>query len=94
MDEYLGANCPPEAFIPKVQVDGWCEKPLPMRFAEELELFERCGVGNRRPVFAAKAGAVKAAPLKEGSPHVFFFLPACEMLYFGGAKAAEYLKCG
>ena len=92
MDEYLGANCPPEAFIPKVQVDGWCEKPLPMRFAEELELFEPCGVGNRRPVFAAKAGAVKAAPLKEGSPHVFFFLPACEMLYFGGAKAAEYLE--
>lgn len=90
-DEYLGAHCDAECFVPKVYVDGLCEGPLSMRFAEELQRFEPCGVGNRRPVFAARAGALSAAPLKAGSPHVSFSLPACEMLWFGGAKSLERL---
>ena len=91
-DEYLGAHCPPEAFRPKIYVDGRCEKPISLRFAEELELLEPCGVGNRRPLFAAKAGALNAAPLKEGSLHVSFSLPACDMLYFGGVRVLDELN--
>ncbi len=91
LDEYLGKHYSAEDFTPKIYADGLLEKPLSMRFAEELDLLEPCGVGNRRPVFVAEAEDVAPSPLKAGSPHLAFFHPVCEMLYFGGAKEADAL---
>lgn len=91
LDSYLGAHYGAEDFVPKIYADGLLDKPLSMRFAEELDLLEPCGVGNRRPVFVVEADRVEATPLKAGSPHASFFHPVCEMLYFGGAKEAEDL---
>ena len=92
MDEYLGKAYGAEEFVPKIYADGFCDSPLSMRFAEELELLEPCGVGNRRPLFVAAAREIAAAPLKTGSPHASFMHGACEMLYFGGAKDIDSLS--
>ena len=68
------------------------EGKIDLGFARELERLEPFGVGNRRPIFTADADeAVISRPLKKGSPHYSFFIPAGEMLDFYGGGNAETL---
>ena len=65
---------------------------ISLQFAKELELLEPFGTGNRRPLFTARAaGTVKAQPLKAGSVHYLFSLPAADMLDFDGEEDADIL---
>lgn len=72
--------------------DGKAEEKISLGFVKEIERMEPFGVGNRRPVFTAEAaGAVKALPIKAGSPHYFFSLDAAEMLDFSAAADVDAL---
>lgn len=78
-------------FEKTIAVDWKIEGDFSHRFAKEIEMLEPFGVGNKRPVFSVKTGAVSARPLKLGSPHVSFSAAGMEMLYFGGASEIETL---
>lgn len=68
------------------------EKRFDIDFAKEIELLEPFGLGNRKPVFTARAdGAVKSSPIKVGSLHYSFSLPVGDMLDFDGAEDAATL---
>ena len=91
LDEYLGAHYTREDFVPVVTV---CEETASpdRRLARELEALEPFGMGNRRPLFAVKAGAMKAELLKAGSPHVSVAGEELDFMYFGGADQLELLR--
>ncbi len=91
LNAYIGSRYTRADFTPSVYVAGEAVEDA-RRFAKELTLLEPCGIGNRRPLFYAKAGKLNAAPLKEGSPHVSFTLDGFDYVYFGGAKDLEILR--
>lgn len=92
VDEYLGERYGAEAFMPKIYAECEIHEKFPMDFAEELELLEPCGVGNKKPLFVTEVQEANAAPIKPMSPHVIFSSPVLEMLWFGGDKKLEILN--
>lgn len=68
----------------EIFVDMITDEKLSVRFLKEIDLLEPYGVGNRRPLFSLKTGAVMPKPLKEGSPHFVFNTRVAEMLDFNG----------
>lgn len=70
----------------KIYIDLKADGEIPVRLAEEIEMLEPFGVGNRRPLFAARAGETVMTPLKVNSPHYSFNTTAVEMLDFNGAN--------
>ncbi len=77
----------------EIYVDIRAEGEIPVRLAEEIELLEPFGVGNRRPLFAINVDETVMTPLKEGSPHYSFGTEAVEMLDFNGAGDVPTLAC-
>lgn len=92
LNEYLSANYNSEDFEPTVYVSGTLSKPYSARFAEELELFEPFGVGNKRPMFAVEEGALEARPIKPLSPHIDIKSDKIELLFFGGSKFSYFAE--
>ncbi len=90
LNEYIGSHYRREDFEPTLAVCGEGEDPE--RLAHELERLEPFGVGNRRPLFAVKAGRVDADPVKMGSPHVAFPLGGLSFMDFGGVKDLKILR--
>ncbi len=91
LDDYLGSRYSREDFIPVVYISGeWTEDFA--RVAHEISLLEPFGVGNRRPLFAMKAGKLDAAPLKPDSPHLSFRTGGFDFMYFNGAKELDILQ--
>lgn len=76
----------------EIYVDIKAEKEIPVRLAEEIEMLEPFGVGNRRPLFATEAGETVMTPLKENSPHYSFDTKAVEMLDFNGINDVPVLS--
>ncbi len=68
----------------EIFVDMKTNEKLSVRFVKEIDLLEPYGVGNRRPLFSVKTGAVTPKPLKAGSPHFSFNTQVSEMLDFNG----------
>ncbi len=75
----------------EIYVDIMAEEEIPLRLAEEIELLEPFGVGNKRPLFATVVGKTVMKPLKEDSPHYCFDTLAVEMLDFNGASDVQTL---
>lgn len=92
LDEYLGTHYAQESFIPTLTVSGEWGEENPEKLARELNLLEPFGIGNRRPLFAARARRLSAAPLKPLSPHVSVRGDGMDFIYFGGAKELRLLK--
>ncbi len=92
LDEYLDTRYDDDVFVPKIYVDGEITEEFPFEFAKELEDFEPCGTGNKKPLFFVTENAVNANPLKEGSPHISFKTKACEMLKFSGLSSTGILE--
>ncbi len=93
LNEYMERTYTAEDFIPTIYVSGELEGENVSRLAHELEIFEPYGVGNKRPVFAASVTDCRVRALKPLSPHLTFKCGGLEMMFFGGAKYAEILKC-
>ena len=90
------------SYIKEKCVDIYCEKqinieweinePISLRFAEEIELLEPFGLGNKKPIFSIKEYALDPRPLKENSPHFAFNTKFIEMLNFNGENDCNILK--
>lgn len=91
LDEYIGARYKPEDLVPVLSV---CEHDLAidLPLARELARLEPYGVGNRRPLFSVRAGAVQVRRLKQGSPHISFRAGEMDLIWFGGEKALPLLQ--
>lgn len=91
LDEYIGARYKPEDLVPVLSV---CEHDLAidLSLARELARLEPYGVGNRRPLFSVRAGAVQVRRLKQGSPHISFRAGEMDLIWFGGEKALPLLQ--
>lgn len=92
VDTYLSNNYSAEDFVPKIHVDGKIEGKFSMEFAEELDLLEPCGVGNKKPVFYTEVNVANARRLKPQATHLVFSTPSIEMLWFGGERHLEILN--
>ena len=89
---YLAERYDAETFVPKLAAEWLTDEAMTFRFARELEKLEPCGVGNRKPLFAVRGGALNARPMKAGSPHVTFHSRAGEMLFFGADRFLPQLN--
>ena len=91
LDEYIGSHSTREDFQPVVVVCDETDAP-DSRLAREICALEPFGMGNRRPLFATRAGALNAYPIKEGSPHLTISGGELEFMYFGGADEVGLLR--
>ncbi len=94
LDAYLKEHYSREDFVPTVGVCGEIEGSFPRRLAEELELLEPYGVGNRRPLFFTTLGQTNAAPIKPLSPHLSLSQDGMDFMYFGGYADLKLLRSG
>lgn len=90
LDKFLGERYTREDFAPVLPVCGKAEDFA--RVAQELEMLEPCGVGNRRPQFYIEAEATDASPLKPLSPHLSFTVNRMEFLAFNGLQNLKLLR--
>lgn len=91
LDEYLATHYTKEDFIPKIPVVGELEGD-PLVIARELDMLEPFGVGNRKPMFTYRAGALNATPMKALSPHLVVTGASMEFTYFNGIKQKSLLE--
>ena len=91
LDEYIGSRYTREDFQPVVAVCGDTGAP-DSRLAREICSLEPFGMGNRRPLFATRVGALNAYPLKAGSPHLTISGGELDFMYFGGAADLRLLR--
>lgn len=92
LDEYIGEKYTPADFIPTVVVSEDISSPFTNALAEQLNLLEPCGIGNKRPLFSVTANAMAAAPLREGSPHLSIKCDYIDLIYFGGVDSAPLIE--
>ena len=92
LNEYMERTYTAEDFIPTIYISGMLEGENVLRLSRELETFEPYGVGNKRPMFAARVEECRPRAIKPFSPHLTFKCGGLEMMFFGGAKYAEILR--
>ena len=92
LNEYMERTYTAEDFIPTIYISGMLEGENVLRLSRELETFEPYGVGNKRPMFAAKVEECRPRAIKPFSPHLTFKCGGLEMMFFGGAKYVEILR--
>ncbi len=94
LDGYLREHYSRDEFEPSIPVCEEIEGAFPHKLAEELELLEPYGVGNRRPLFVTSLERTNAAPIKPFSPHLSLSGNGMEFMYFGGYSDLKLLKSG
>ena len=92
LNEYMERTYTAEDFIPTIYISGMLDGENVLRLSRELETFEPYGVGNKRPMFAAKVEECRPRAIKPFSPHLTFKCGGLEMMFFGGAKYSEILR--
>ncbi len=92
LDSYLKAQYPREDFVPSIAVSEEIAGAFPHKLAEELELLEPYGVGNRRPLFVTTLGQTNAVPIKPLSPHLSLSGGGLDFMYFGGYADLKLLR--
>lgn len=91
LDAYLAERYTQEDFDPKISVVGELTDE-PLKVARELDKLEPFGVGNRRPMFLYRAGAMSAIPIKAQSAHLSVTDRDMEFTYFNGLKYKRLLE--
>ncbi len=92
LNAYIGAHYRRGDFAPTLAVCGEITETIPLKLARELGALEPFGVGNRRPLFYARAGKTNAALLKPASPHVAVTGGGLDFVYFSGARDLKLLR--
>lgn len=92
LNSFFHENYPASAFTPTYYVNGFFNGQPDKKFLSELELLEPCGVGNRKPLFAASAGECRTKQLKAGSPHLSVKCGELDFIWFSGAKHEKLLR--
>ncbi len=81
---YVKNNCEKIDFEKKFYAEWDIKDEFSLRFANEIDMLEPFGVGNRKPLFTTEVEAVTSKPLKTGSPHYTYKTDAIEILDFNG----------
>ncbi len=68
----------------KIEVDGEIKDGLSRKFLNELNLFEPCGIGNKKPIFLKIVNKVNANIIK--NTHLSFNYDGFEYMYFNGVN--------
>lgn len=92
LNDYIGKKYTADDFVQKIVVSENITKPFTHRLAEQVNMLEPCGVGNRKPLFSVEIAATEVKRLKEGSPHVSIKNDYIDLIYFGGADSAYLLS--
>ena len=77
-------------FDRKFEVDGEIEGTLSKKFLNELNLFEPCGTGNKKPIFLKVVNKVNANVIKNS--HLSFNYDGFDYMYFNGANDLNTLS--
>lgn len=92
LNEEIEKNYQAEDFEQRVYVSEFIDAPFSEKFAHELEKMEPYGVGHRKPLFALRAGACAAKPVKFESPHISVRSEYIDLMYFSGVKHLKIIQ--
>lgn len=92
LNEYMVKNYSDEDFCPTVYINGELKGDFSPRFARELEMLEPFGIGNKRPVFLLKEGAIPVRAVKAQSAHISMKSGGFELMYFGGGRFSKLME--
>ena len=92
LNDYITLNYKDKTLEKTVEVDFYLDGKFSERLASEMALFEPCGQGNKKPIFAVDIESVNANPIKEGSKHVSFSTKFNDFMYFNGLSSLNLLK--
>lgn len=92
LNEYIGNKYTADDFVQKIVVAENITEPFTHRLAEQIDMLEPCGVGNKKPLFSIEIAAAEVRRLKDGSPHVAIKNDYIDLIYFGGADSAYLLS--
>ena len=73
-----------------IEIDGEIKGVLSKKFLNELNLFEPCGIGNKKPIFLKVANKVNANIIKNS--HLSFNLDGFDYMYFNGINDYDTLS--
>ena len=73
-----------------IEVDGEIKGTLNKKFLNELNLFEPCGIGNRKPIFLKVVNKVNANIIKNS--HLSFNYDGFDYIYFNGINDLNTLS--
>ena len=90
LGQYIASHYTRDDLAAKLYVVGEGEDHR--RVAHELAMLEPFGIGNRRPLFTMDVSGVDASPVKPLSPHLSMHTGGLDLMYFGGAKDAKFLR--
>ena len=91
LNDYISKNFKHLTLEKTIEVDCYLEDRFGERLATETALFEPCGQGNKKPIFALDIKRVNARPIKDGSKHVSFSTQFNDFMYFNGLGDIELL---
>ncbi len=86
LNEYIENNYTKDVFELCIPVVGEIKEEVSSRFANEINMLEPFGVGNRKPLFTIDATKCTAFPMKPRSVHLSVRTPYLDLLYFNGLK--------
>ncbi|MCD8286329.1 MAG: single-stranded-DNA-specific exonuclease RecJ [Clostridia bacterium] len=92
LDAYLSANYTEEDFASVVKVCEGVDARQEERFVHELKLLEPVGMGNKSPMFHRRVSAMRIAPMKKGSDHLFLSSDTLDYKYFSGGRLLMLFK--
>lgn len=92
LNTYLLENCEVDDFLQDTEVEEVINEKFTLQYAEELNMLEPFGVGNKKPIFAVECRRAYATPLKIGSSHVSFKTDYINLLMFGGNDKLSLLN--
>lgn len=73
-----------------IEVDGEIKEGLSKKFLNELNLFEPCGIGNKKPLFLKVVNSVSANVIKNA--HLSFNYDGFDYMYFNGVNDLNTLS--
>ncbi len=92
LKEYISKTYSQSVYERVVEVDDFLTENISFNFVKELELFEPCGAGNKKPLFAVDISRTQTRRLKSTSSHVLVSVSNVELMYFNGEKDINLLE--
>ncbi len=86
LNKFIKNNYGKLDFEKKVYAEWNVQDEFSLRFANEIDMLEPFGVGNKRPFFTTEVSEVQSRPLKLGSIHYSYRTEVIEMLDFNGGN--------
>ena len=93
LNEFLLERYTDEIYTPLSTYDMELTEKVPLKFAEEIELLEPFGLGNKKPKFLMELNKnSEVSPIKSDSPHLKIVDERLEFMHFYGLDNLDYYK--